>query len=203
MPDGTRTRLVPTRAAGATTDEAEDAALVAAARRDRRAFAPLYRRYVDPVYRYCHRRLGSREAAEDVTSLVFTRALIALPGYRDGSFRGWLFTIAHHAVVDALRARRPEAPAEAVAQTPDPAPTPEEETLAAETGRSLRALLVRLSPDQRQVVELHLAGLTGPEIAALLGRSHPAVRSVQSRAVARLRELLADEGPEGGRRGGG
>lgn len=203
MPDGTRTRPLPMRATAAVTaDEAEDAALVAAARRDRRAFAPLYRRYVDPVYRYCHRRLGSREAAEDVTSLVFARALVALPGYRDGSFRGWLFTIAHHAVVDALRARRPEVPTEAAAATPDPAPTPEEAVLTAETGRSLRAVLARLSPDQRQVVELHLAGLNGREIAALLGRSHPAVRSVQSRAVSRLRELLADERPKGARRGG-
>ena len=194
MPDVTRAR--PSPMGRAPTTQPDDDALVDAARRDRRAFAPLYRRYVDPVYRYCHRRLGSREAAEDATAAVFAKALAALPTYHHGSFRGWLFTIAHHAVVDALRARRPTVAAEAALGLADPAPSPEEAALTADAGHSLRAMLTRLSPDQRQVVELHLAGLTGPEIAAVLGRSHGAVRATQSRAVARLRALLAPPLPQ-------
>jgi RNA polymerase sigma-70 factor (ECF subfamily) len=200
------TRACPSPATGTEAARPDDdAALVAAARLDRRAFAPLYRRYVDPVYRYCFRRLGGREAAEDATAAVFAKALAALPAYRDGSFRAWLFAIAHNAVVDALRARRPTAPVDAAWAVADPAPTPEEAALAADAGRSLRAVLERLSPDQRQVVELHLAGLSGPEIASVLGRSHAAVRAVQARAIARLRELLAAEHPnppEEGRRHG-
>ena len=92
-------------------DHADDAA-VARAQRDPTAFAPLYLAYVDPVYRYCYRRLGSREAAEDATSLVFERALRSLASFRGGSFRGWLFTIAHNAVIDQLRTR-PQDPIEA------------------------------------------------------------------------------------------
>ncbi len=63
--------------AGPACDRADpsDSALVAAARADRRAFAPLYNRYVDPVYRYCLRRLGDRAAAEDATSQVFSKGL--------------------------------------------------------------------------------------------------------------------------------
>lgn len=75
---------------------ASDAELVALAMADLRQFALLYTRYLDPVHRYCYRRLGSREAAEDATSAVFTKALAAFPRYRDASFRAWLFTIAHH-----------------------------------------------------------------------------------------------------------
>jgi RNA polymerase sigma-70 factor (ECF subfamily) len=75
---------------------ADDADLVARAQVDREAFALLYRRYLDPVHRYYYRRLGSREAAEDATSLVFTKAFTALPTYRTGSFRSWLFAIAYH-----------------------------------------------------------------------------------------------------------
>ena len=37
----------------------------------------------------------------------FLRALAALPSYRAGSFRSWLFTIAHNVITDALRRRRP------------------------------------------------------------------------------------------------
>ena len=55
-----------------------DATLVLAAKRERAAFAPLYQRYVDPIYRYCYRCLGNRHTAEDATSLIFTKALAAL-----------------------------------------------------------------------------------------------------------------------------
>jgi RNA polymerase sigma-70 factor (ECF subfamily) len=198
MADVTRARRWPAAGADGVPPADEEAALVEAARRDRRAFAPLYRRHVDPIYRYCYRRLGSREAAEDATGLVFTKALTALSTYREGSFRGWLFTIAHHTVVDALRARRPTVAVAAALEIADPAPTPEEAALAADAGRSLRTLLALLSPDQRLVVELHLAGLSGPEIARTLGRSHSAVRAIQSRAVHRLSELLATEPSEEG-----
>src|SRR5829696_658263 len=45
-------------------DAANEAALVARAKRDRLAFEPLYRTYLGPVYGYCYRRLGSPHAAE-------------------------------------------------------------------------------------------------------------------------------------------
>ena len=51
-------------------------------------------------------------------------------------------------------------------------------------------MLAQLSPDQRQVVELRLAGLRSNEIGDVLGRSRGAVDAIQARAVARLRELL-------------
>ncbi len=171
-------------------DAAAEAALVARARVDRRAFAPLYERYLDPVYRYCHRRLGNREAAEDATSLVFAKALTALPAYRDGSFGGWLFAIAHNVVADAHRRRRPDQPLEAVGDPPDAAPSPEDLALAADERRAIRALLARLPEDQRHVVELRLAGLTGAEIASVLGRSVAAVKMLQLRAMTRLRRDL-------------
>ena len=177
--------------------EADEAALVEAAQADPRAFAPLYARYLDPVYRYCFRRLGSREDAEEATSQVFLKALAALPGYREGSFRGWLFTIAHNVVTDHFRHCRSDRPLEAADDPPDAAQTPEGLALAAEERRTLHAALVQLPPDQRRVVELRLAGLSGAEIAAALGRSAGSVKMLQFRAVTRLRTLLdADVRPE-------
>lgn len=175
----------------------DEAAIVAQARDDPAAFAPLYGRYLEPVYRYCYRRLGNQQAAEDVTSLVFSRALAHLKTYRDGSFRGWLFTIAHHAVIDELRSGRQDVPFDTAPDAADTASTPEELALRAEARQSLRGILAQLSPDQQRVVELHLAGLNGREIAGVLGRSHAAVRAIQSRAIARLRDLLRAESNEG------
>ena len=171
-------------------DEAE-AELVARAMRDRRAFAPLYARYVGPVYRYCLRRLDGPEAAADATSLVFAKALAALPGCREGaSFRSWLFAIAHNVVTDGYRGGRPTAPLAAAADVPDGEPSPEEQALAAEARGELRRLLERLPEEQRAVVELRLAGLSGAEIGAALGKSRGAVDAAQFRAVARLRALM-------------
>jgi RNA polymerase sigma-70 factor, ECF subfamily len=168
----------------------DDAVLVAAAQRDPRAFEPLYARYADPVYRYCWRRLGDADAAADATSLIFIKALAALPRYRAGSFRSWLFSIAHNTVVDGLRSTRHDAPFDPAFDPVDPAPGPEELALAGDAGRQVRSLLGRLSTDQRHVVELRLAGLTDREIATALGRNLPAVRMLQTRAVARLRTLM-------------
>jgi RNA polymerase sigma-70 factor (ECF subfamily) len=174
-----------------------DAEVVARVRDDPAAFGVLYARYVGSIYRYCYRALGGREAAEDATSQTFTAALAALPRYRGGSFRGWLFAIARNAVADARR-RWPTLPFESAGVLRDASPTPEEQAMATEAGGSLRAALTRLTPEQRDVVELRLAGLTGPEIARALGRRPEAVKSTQFRAYARLRDVLGSKPEEEG-----
>jgi RNA polymerase sigma-70 factor (ECF subfamily) len=168
-----------------------DGELVALAQLNPRVFEHLYRRYVDPVHRYCYRKLGSREAAEDATSLVFTKAFGSLATFRSGSFRSWLFTIAFHVIADDLRGRRPQAELEAAHDVADRGLSPEERAIVQEGERSVVALLARLPEAQRQVVELRLAGLTGREIAEVLDRGLPAVKMAQLRAYARLRDLLA------------
>lgn len=73
-----------------------------------------------------------------------------------------------------------------------PDPSPEELAVELEGERSVAALLNHLPDAQRQVVELRLAGLTGREIADVLGRGLPAVKMSQLRAYARLRDLLTE-----------
>ncbi|MFN8590519.1 MAG: sigma-70 family RNA polymerase sigma factor [Thermomicrobiales bacterium] len=182
----TRTSVI----AAPPVDSRSDAELVALAKADLRAFALLYARYVDPVHRYCYRRLGNREAAEDATSLVFMKALAAFARFHDTSFRAWLFTIAHNVVTDRYRAAPADQPLEWAFGLTDPAPSPEDHALAADHRRDLSLLLTQLPEHQRQVVELRLAGLSGAEIAGVMGRSPANVNVTQSRAKARLRELL-------------
>jgi RNA polymerase sigma-70 factor (ECF subfamily) len=174
---------------------AGELALVAQAKRERAAFAPLYRLYFDPIYRFCFRRLGNHDAAEDAAALIFAKALTALPAFREGqgTFRAWLFTIAYHVVADEFRGRQPIEPLDAAQAVTDPAPSPEETVLADEERGRLADMLARLPEDQRRVLELRRAGLSGAEIAQALGRSHAAIKMLQSRAVARLRLLLVAE----------
>jgi RNA polymerase sigma-70 factor, ECF subfamily len=170
-----------------------DASLITAARTDPQTFLQLYERYVDRVYQYCYARLGSREAAEDATSDVFTKALAALGRYQDVLFAAWLFRIAHNVVVDHYR-RRPAAPLDAAWACPDPARGPEEVAVAAADGAALQAALARLPLDQRAVVEMPYAGWSTDEIAAQLGRSPAAVKQLRFRAMKGLRALLTPPG---------
>ena len=166
-----------------------DSELVAAARVDPHAFTLLYQRYVNTVHRYCYRRLGTREAAEDATSQIFMKVLASLPSCRNTSFRAWLFAIAHNEVIDRRRRERPIHSLDGAESLHDRSPSPEEHALASEESRRVQALLRQLPEHQRQVIELRMAGLTGPEIAIALGRSAANVHVTQFRALSRLREL--------------
>lgn len=180
-----------------------DAVLVARAQRDRDAFAPLYLRYLDEIARFCYLRLGDHEAARDAAQQVFAQALAALPRYQErDQFRAWLYTIARHVLANQARRRPLTSTLEAALETVDPGLPPEELASAAFERRALLAAVSRLPDDQRTAVELRLAGLTGPEVAAAMGRSHDAVKKLHLRALERLRaELVAGPRREEVRRG--
>src|SRR4051794_17000981 len=78
--------------------ESDDAALLVLAIGDPHAFAPIFDRYWDPVYRYCRYRLQHREDAEDAAIQILTNAYTGLRRFSggSGSFRSWLFAIAHN-----------------------------------------------------------------------------------------------------------
>lgn len=179
----------------------DDLRIIALARTNPRAFGPLYDRYADPIYFFCYRRLSHPEDAADATSLVFTRALEALPRFQPrasetgSTVRAWLFTIARHVVVDFHRRKRPQTSVDApggvgVGTLVDPAPGPESEAIARAEADRLHQVLAALPDRQRAVIELRLAGLTMPEIAIALDQSFAATKSLQVRAYRLLRELL-------------
>lgn len=171
----------------ATADED----LVALAQRgEREAFAALYDRYLPRVHGYCYRLLGTREMAEDANTEVFMRALAALPAYRAGSFRSWLFAIAHNVVTDELRRSRPSFPLEEAAHLTDRGPSLEEAATRAADWSSVLTVLPRLSDDQQQVVAMRLSGLTAVEIGQALGKPRNAVDGIHHRALLRLRSLV-------------
>lgn len=168
----------------------DDDTLVAAAKANPEAFTALYQRYVGPVYRFCYVRLGTLQEAEDAASQVFARALAGLGDYRGGAFAVWLFRIAQNTVIDTVRCRRPAQGLDAIVDRGDPAPGPEDETLARAEGEALRQALGQLTDEQRVAIELQLAGWSGPQIAEVLGKSPQAIKMLRFRALQRLRVFL-------------
>jgi RNA polymerase sigma-70 factor (ECF subfamily) len=158
----------------------------------------LFQQFGDRVLNYCFYRLGNWEDAEDAAQQVFAKAFAAGDRFRDShgdpetSLRCWLFTIAHHEVANRRRTRfrRRDVPLESAFDLQDPAPSPEELAVAADHQGRVLGLLAQLSPDQRRVVELRLAGLSHTEIGQVLSTKAGAVRATQFRAISRLRDLL-------------
>ena len=124
-------------------------------RLDRAALAGLYRQYVNAVYRYLYARVGHVQEAEDLTAATFAKVLASTDTYvEEGRFAGYLFTIARHTLQDHQRAHRERSDLELVAPLlADCTPQPEEEALSVERARTLRRLIRRLPPDQREALE--------------------------------------------------
>jgi RNA polymerase sigma-70 factor (ECF subfamily) len=169
-----------------------------AARSDPAAFAPLYATFFDPIYRYCYLRLHHRELAADAASQTFLKALAGIGGFRSGSFKSWLYAIARNVTIDMQRASRPQVELEHAELVRDPAMSPEDSALQRDDQERLWRALDQLSDEQREVLELRLTGLTGQEIAEATRRSLSATKSIQFRALSRLRTVLELEMPTDG-----
>lgn len=164
---------------------------------DRVQFDALYRAYVVRVYRYLYRQVANREDAEDLTATTFSKALASFDRYRDqGSLAAWLFSIAHHTLLDHQRRRRLHTDLDAVAPTlVDSVPLPEEHVLRADQAATLHQLIQKLPPDQREALTLRFSGeLRTAEIAAVLGRSEGAIKMLVHRAIVALRDVYCQEG---------
>ncbi len=172
----------------------EIAPLVARAKAgDSAAFALLYRRYVTGVYAFAARRLSGRQAAEDATQEIFTRALAGIGRCRDdAAFPGWLFGIAHHVVTEQYKAGRHATSAlESARESADPDRSPEERALSREGADELRRARERcLNERERELFDLLLADLTDTQIAAALGKRAGAIRTAHWRLLIKLRGCL-------------
>ncbi|HEV2526989.1 MAG TPA: sigma-70 family RNA polymerase sigma factor [Thermomicrobiales bacterium] len=169
---------------------AEERAILDRSQRDRAAFAPLYERYYDRIYGFCLRRLRDRDRADDATGQTFSRALAGLGGFRGGTVAGWLFAIARNVVVDTVRADRPALDLNTALTVVDPGILPEQHAINRERDVRLLNAIDHLTPDQRAVIDLRMAGLSGAEVADALGMTPGAVRSCQFRAIRALRRTL-------------
>jgi RNA polymerase sigma-70 factor (ECF subfamily) len=174
-------------------DETLDRLVANAKRGDSQAFGQLFDEYAGPIHRFIASRVNSPSDAEDLTQLVFVKALEALPRYeaRGIPFGGWLFRLARNAIIDQIRTRRDHLPlVTALTRETDDAGPEATAALRDDLDRVAQAL-TELTDDQREVIELRFfAGLSVLETAVAMGRQEGTVRGLQFRAIAALRRSL-------------
>jgi RNA polymerase sigma-70 factor (ECF subfamily) len=184
--------------AAARTDadsDKDELLLIEAAQKDPARFGDIYERYFDRVYAYVARRVGNRDAAQDLTADVFHRALANIGKYesRGVPFGAWLFRIAANAIADKWKRTSKESGN----------PAPEEidsgkiDLEAAEHRIETRAQLFhavrKLPAEQRRVIQLRFAEEKSiRDIAQEMRKTEGAVKLLQFRAIQNLRDRMSD-----------
>lgn len=172
---------------------ADEAKLVASACTDPDAFGRLYDHYVQPVYAYLYSRVGSAPEAEDITAQTFLAALEGINRYHDqGYFAAWLFSIAHHKMVEYFRKQHRQLPLLAAEQVPAAVDTLQQ-MITSERSAALQQLIKDLPEEERELIRLrYVADLHFSEIAALLGRTEESTKKTLYRLLDRIHMQLEE-----------
>lgn len=171
-----------------------DALVRRAQQGDPQALEELCQREWRPVFLLVHGAVRDWTEAEDLTQEVFYRALRSLDRYQEtgSGFRAYLATIARNLVRDRWKRKTPVQVG--LQHLPDVGSAdlgPEEHSLLATDSKQLLDALSKLPPDYQRVILLRVAeGRSSAEVAQLMRRSAGAIRVLQHRAIAALREQL-------------
>jgi len=136
---------------------------------------------------------------EDILGEVFLQVARDIAGFEgeERGFRSWVFTIAHHRLIDARRhsARRP---VELSPEPPEPrgrADDAADEALARIGVEEVQRVLAGLSEDQRAVLLLRVIGdLSIEDVAKAVGKRPGAVKALQRRGLAAVKRELESKG---------
>ena len=165
------------------------------------AFGLLFDHYHLPVYRYIASRVHRPSDAEDLTQLVFVKALEALPRYQSRGipFGGWLFRLARNTVIDHMRTRHDHIDLDTASGQAGSDAGPDEVTVARLEMDEVAVALAALTDEQREAIALRFfAGLSAREAAEVMGKQEGTIRGLQFRAIAALRrQLRIDESGTG------
>jgi RNA polymerase sigma factor (sigma-70 family) len=159
----------------------------------------LFHRHAAAIFTFLCQHSPAREDAEDLLLEVFSAALeqpnlSSLPPQQQSAL---LWTIARNKQISAyrLRKRRPSVSMDLVLEDlfVDTEPTPEREVVRLEEYARLHSAIQGLPPLQQKVLQLRFSnGLHSPQIAAQIGKSETAVRSMLSRTLNHLRTLYRE-----------
>jgi RNA polymerase sigma-70 factor, ECF subfamily len=179
-------------------EQAEERLLVEAAQKDPTRFGELYEINFERVYAFIAWRVSDRDAAEDLTSEVFHKALANLRRFewRGAPFASWLLKIAANAIADKAHRGGKEL---AVADPPEIAEDASALADLEEVQRraQLFRLVEQLPEDQRRVIAMRFAEeISIREIAEVLGRTEGAVKQLQFRGLQTLRAKIEDAKPQ-------
>src|SRR5258708_312218 len=152
-------------------------------------FEILYERYYTRIHRYLRAHLHNDDDAADLAQQVLFQVWVKINTYQPerGSFATWVFSIAHHRLVDSYRAARSAIVWEPLYEITITEQNPEDMVIAAESLARVQTLLDALSEAERELLALRFAArLSLGEMAVIIGKSVEATRKQLTRLIQRL-----------------
>jgi RNA polymerase sigma-70 factor, ECF subfamily len=174
--------------------ETELSLLQAAKRMDKAAIVKIFELYASPLYNYALRLCGDSVRADHIVGDVFAKLLerFASGNGPTSNLRSYLYEMVYHIIVDEARSLRRWAPLEALMSFRHVERSGQlslEDHIVFEM--ILNAIQHDLKEDQRQVIVLRfLEEFSLHETAAILGKEIGHVKVIQSRALAKLRQIF-------------
>jgi RNA polymerase sigma-70 factor (ECF subfamily) len=167
---------------------------------DTHAFGDLYECHAPVIFRYLYAHLDSQMDAEDLTGEVFLKAWQSLPKYteRGVPFLAFLFRIARNVLVDHYRQSNrleSKSPDELDGYKAEGNAEPVETIGNQIEHQKILQVLNRLRPDYKSLLTLRfISELSPEETAQVMKRSVGAIRVLQHRALAALRQEIEKTG---------
>lgn len=173
--------------------EKSDEQLIAKALQgNKQAWINLLKRYEKPIYNYGVRMTGKHEDALDLMQEVFISVYRNLATFRqEGSFKSWLFRIAHYRCIEFYRRKRPMDGLDDIPEIECEQAPSEQHIDSAIENRLLIQAMQQLPLAQKSVIELKFFGqFTFDEIAELTGMSANTAKSRMYGALEKLKTLM-------------
>jgi len=175
--------------------EEERQLVIRAVERDANAFAELYDKHVIRIYRHVYYLVNDPTTAEDLTAQTFLKAWEAIDRYKErgAPIVAWLLRISHNLTVSFLRSKRDHSELDEGFMDHKSKHSPEEALEQSADEKSMREAVLKLRDEQRQVIMLRFVEeMDYREVADIIGKSVPAVRVIQHRALGNLRRLMTE-----------
>jgi RNA polymerase sigma factor (sigma-70 family) len=162
-------------------------------------FIVFYREYLPKIFKYMTYKVADVHTAEDLTSLVFEKALNKFQSHdsEKGSFATWIFAIAHNTVVDHYRATDKEKNQQYLAEFSSLGDciSPEDKLIETEKFKLLHICISFLSRHQQEIISLKFgARMNNRQIAKMTGLSESNIGTTIWRTVSKLRDCFRERG---------